>query len=167
MNSKYKQAIKLYKTKKLTVDQIAAMIGSTPKSIRTMFWRQGITKEQSALYKDKIKQRQAFIKKQNETYLKLYGYNFNDYKEFQRKGITRIYIEQRRNAKHHKVPFKLRFDDWWHIWKTSKKWNQRGKYKNGYCLSRIDPKKGYTKDNVKIMKLKHIKSFQKSKNKTI
>jgi hypothetical protein len=65
------------------------------------------------------------------------------------------YNRQRHRAKQRGVDFKLSFEDWMNIWLESGHWNQRGKGKGKYNMSRIDDAGSYEVGNVFIQSHEH------------
>ena len=72
-----------------------------------------------------------------------YNYGFGD-------NRRSIYIQQMYNAKRRNIPFEISFDEWCYIWEQSGKWNQRGRGKGKYCMSRIGDTGSYSVNNVFI-----------------
>ena len=60
------------------------------------------------------------------------------------------YSEQKQAAKQRGIPFELTFDDWFTIWNRSGKWEQRGRGKGTYVMSRIGDVGPYAIGNVYI-----------------
>lgn len=60
------------------------------------------------------------------------------------------YLTQKSHAKSRGIPFLLTFDEWWDIWKTSGKWEHRGKCRGQYVMARNGDTGPYAKDNVRI-----------------
>jgi aspartate aminotransferase-like enzyme len=60
------------------------------------------------------------------------------------------YLQQRAQARMRKVPFTITLEDWIKVWADSGKWEQRGRRKDQYCMSRIGDKGGYEIGNVFI-----------------
>lgn len=60
------------------------------------------------------------------------------------------YLQQRAQARMRKVPFTITLDEWIKVWEDSGKWEQRGRRKDQYCMSRIGDKGGYELGNVFI-----------------
>src|SRR5580765_8503076 len=58
--------------------------------------------------------------------------------------------KQARNAKKRGIPFLLTFDEWWLIWQSSQKWEQRGRRKGQYVMARFKDLGPYTVGNVRI-----------------
>lgn len=64
--------------------------------------------------------------------------------------INNKYLEHKGSAKRRGIPFKLTFDEWWNIWEQSGKWEQRGKCKGQYVMSRYKDQGAYEVGNVFI-----------------
>lgn len=47
-------------------------------------------------------------------------------------------------------------DEWIEWWKNTGKWDQRGKYREDYCMARIDYSLPYRADNVRCCKQKDV-----------
>jgi hypothetical protein len=60
------------------------------------------------------------------------------------------YREQKDAAKQRGIQFNLTFDEWWSIWETSGKWEERGCRKGQYVMSRINDTGPYQISNVFI-----------------
>jgi hypothetical protein len=60
------------------------------------------------------------------------------------------YADQKSKAKHRGIEFNLTFEQWWHIWEQSGKWDQRGIRNGQYVMSRIADKGSYAIGNVYI-----------------
>jgi hypothetical protein len=60
------------------------------------------------------------------------------------------YAMHRRKAKARDVPFLLTFEEWWSIWRTSGKWEQRGRRKGQYVMARFCDVGPYAVGNVRI-----------------
>lgn len=57
---------------------------------------------------------------------------------------------QRRAAEYRGIVWTLTLGEWWGVWQESGKWQQRGRTKSDYVMSRIDDKGGYVYGNVYI-----------------
>ena len=74
------------------------------------------------------------------------------------------YLQQRAQARMRKVPFTITFEEWIKLWSDSGKWEQRGRRKDQYCMSRIGDKGGYELGNVFIqLQADNIKDAQTGK----
>jgi len=60
------------------------------------------------------------------------------------------FLQQCAQARMRNIPFTITFDEWLKLWVDSGKWEQRGRRKDQYCMSRIGDKGGYELGNVFI-----------------
>jgi len=78
------------------------------------------------------------------------------------------YLQQRAQARMRKVPFTITLDEWIKLWADSGKWEQRGRRKDQYCMSRIGDKGGYELNNVFIqLQADNVKDAQLGRVKSI
>lgn len=78
------------------------------------------------------------------------------------------YLEQRAQARMRKLPFTLTLQQWWEVWQSSGKWEQRGRRKDQYCMSRINDCGGYELGNVFIQShADNVKDAQKGRIKSL
>lgn len=66
------------------------------------------------------------------------------------KNIKEKYWAQKAQAKHRKVDFNLTFEEWWDIWQQSGKWDERGRKRGQYVMSRCNDSGAYEVGNVFI-----------------
>ena len=64
--------------------------------------------------------------------------------------VKQKYNVHKAGAKRRNIAFELSFEEWYDIWLSSGKWEERGKGANGYCMCRYGDKGPYAKDNVYI-----------------
>jgi hypothetical protein len=69
---------------------------------------------------------------------------------FDTKIAHKKYKEHAFNAKYRGIGFDISFEDWCNIWISSGKWEQRGKGKNKYVMSRHNDIGPYAIGNVSI-----------------
>jgi hypothetical protein len=60
------------------------------------------------------------------------------------------YTNQKVVAKQRGIPFLLTFEEWWEIWQTSGKWEQRGRRSDQYVMARFGDQGAYAIGNVRI-----------------
>jgi hypothetical protein len=78
------------------------------------------------------------------------------------------YLQQRAQARMRKVPFIISLDEWIKLWADSGKWEQRGRRKDQYCMSRIGDVGGYELGNVFIqLQGDNVKDAQRGKTYTL
>jgi hypothetical protein len=71
------------------------------------------------------------------------------------KRVTNEYTKYRHHknlAKGRNIPFDLTFEEWWDIWQKSGKWEQRGRKRGQYVMSRFNDTGPYAINNVEIKK---------------
>jgi len=67
--------------------------------------------------------------------------------------VTNEYTKYRHHknlAKGRNIPFELTFIEWWNIWQKSGKWEQRGRKRGQYVMSRFNDIGPYAINNVEI-----------------
>lgn len=84
--------------------------------------------------------------------MRKWGISHAVWRECKENGLIQAFTEQRSTAAKRAIRFSLTFKQWLSIWEASGKLEQRGRGKDGYCMSRICDKGGYEIGNV------HIKS---------
>lgn len=60
------------------------------------------------------------------------------------------YYQHKANAERRGILFLFTFDEWINIWKSSGKWDQRGRGSNQYCMARHNDEGPYAVWNVSI-----------------
>jgi hypothetical protein len=88
----------------------------------------------------------------------------SDASPFARHPHWRAYRDQRYAARRRGIAFKLTFEQWLSIWKTSRRLSQRGKQKNQYVMARPGDRGPYAVGNVKIVTIN--RNGHESKGKT-
>lgn len=56
----------------------------------------------------------------------------------------------KRRAKQRGIEWQLTFDEWWNLWQSSGKWDQRGRGRGKYLLCRTNDCGAYTVLNVRV-----------------
>jgi hypothetical protein len=64
--------------------------------------------------------------------------------------VKQKYQNHKACAKRRNIVFGLTFDEWYDIWLSSGKWEERGRGANAYCMCRYGDKGPYNKNNVYI-----------------
>lgn len=108
---------------------------------------------------ENVKEREfARRKKMNKRVRRIYGCSFelaldlNKGHIFSAQGSrARCYLEQRRNSITRGIRWEINFPDWCRLWDESGKWEERGRGKNGYCMSRVGDSGPYKIGNVEIV----------------
>lgn len=63
----------------------------------------------------------------------------------------RAYYSQKSAARQRGIAFELSFEEWWDIWLSSGRWEQRGSRAGQYCMARKLDRGGYSVGNVDIV----------------
>ena len=66
------------------------------------------------------------------------------------KKAKHAYQSRKKSAKQRGIPFLISFEDWLDIWISSGHWEERGRGKDKYCMSRIGDLGAYEAGNVFI-----------------
>ncbi len=67
------------------------------------------------------------------------------------------FTAQRDSARHRGIVWALSLPAWWQIWQASGHWTERGASGDRFTLARVDPKAGFTQDNVAVMRLREVR----------
>ena len=86
-----------------------------------------------------------------------YGYGLDRMAKLH-EGLSReeqpkyLYATQKSNAKQRGIPWEFtNFAEWWEVWMSSGQWNNRGKGRGAYVMSRVGDIGAYRTDNVVII----------------
>jgi len=60
------------------------------------------------------------------------------------------FLTQKKNAKRRDIEFNLTFDQWWKVWQDSGHWEERGRNRGQYAMTRPGDTGPYSVDNVVI-----------------
>mgnify|MGYP003705165135 CR=1 FL=1 len=61
----------------------------------------------------------------------------------------RAFIQQKNQAQFREEGWTITFDEWKDLW--GELWHQRGRGRGDYCMTRINPKKSWNKENVIVV----------------
>lgn len=137
----------------MTLKQVGEEFGISRERVRQILKRLDIfPSDGGAAIKREIKKKELEDDRNAKSYAK-YGVSYKALKELRRIGALRAYQYQKRNAKIRAIPWKLTFIQWWTIWERSGKYQERGRAKESYVMSRIKDSGGYEFGNVCIKTL--------------
>lgn len=74
-----------------------------------------------------------------------------------------VWLQQKNQANFRREGWTLTFDDWLILWGTL--WSQRGRGKDQYCMTRIDPEQEWNKHNVLV--ITREEHFEKHRNRQV
>lgn len=103
----------------------------------------------------------------DELYIKKYGYSYAEYIDIRTSlgNPAKCFREHRRNAAKRGIRWKLNFRQWWEIWSSSGRWNERGKKTGQFVMARTGDKGPYAVGNVQIITTnQNIKNGYKYRN---
>ena len=63
----------------------------------------------------------------------------------------RVFIQQRNQANFRKEEWTMTFAEWKSVWDQSGQWENRGRTKDTFCMTRLDVEKPWTVDNAIIV----------------
>lgn len=137
----------------MTLQKIADEHGITRARVHQVIRRLGVLAEDGGQQMVRALKRSEVKNQKNADALAKYGVPYDEYKKLRSAGVIRAYKMQKKNAEARAIDFKLSFLEWWTIWKNSGKFDQRGRTKNAYVMSRIKDTGGYEVGNVCIKTL--------------
>lgn len=146
-----------------TLQQIGDLYGVTRERVRQLITKHyGMRAPDGGLAEQARKKSEAKDRARNAKYLRKYGCTVEQYESLRQVGRQmiatgygeyrtplRAYATQKSSAKHRGIEWKLTLWEWWAIWKTSGKWEQRGRG-DGYVMCRIGDVGPYSPENVFI-----------------
>lgn len=82
---------------------------------------------------------------------------FQEHRDYQKRFMAQYvktprgrYAFHKSSAKQRGIPFLLTFEDWWDIWQSSGRWEQRGRRRDQYVMARFGDRGAYERSNVRI-----------------
>lgn len=132
----------------LTLQQIGGRYGLTRERVRQILRRIGVQPDAGGQAKRSAMRRAAREHALDVKYMNLHGVDFATLKRLRAIGATRAWREQRINATNRGIGWQLTLGQWWAIWESSGKWDQRGRGRGRYCLARYADRGDYVPGNV-------------------
>jgi hypothetical protein len=125
-----------------TLEKIGIKYGVTRERIRQYLSSRGITRENNPRHEfivtRNLKRREEDLAAQNERSLARWGVSLSERKELTTMGVLSAYRNHERAATRDGYSFEMSLKEWWCAWKDSGHWDQRGKGKDKYVMTRID-----------------------------
>lgn len=137
----------------LTLAIIGKEYGLTRERVRQILKKLGLAASDGGQHKKTALKRSVKASKVNAKYIASYGVDYAEYKKLRSIGAVKAFKDQRKNAKERGIEFRFTLADWWAIWRDSGKFEQRGRTKDGYVMSRISDAGCYEVGNVHIKTL--------------
>jgi hypothetical protein len=134
----------------LTLSKIGDEHGLTGERVRQILATQGLTFEDGGRHIIGLAKRRATQDKRDARSLVRWGMLHSEYMALRDGGFVRPYIHQLKTAKNRGIAFTINLAQWHAVWQASGKWDERGRGKGKYCMSRIKDSGGYALGNVLI-----------------
>lgn len=150
----------------MTLEAIGMKMGVTRERIRQILRKNGVEPTDGGKHVvGMIRGRQQQInnaerKEQHDAHaMKWFGCSHDEavrindgLSSFRTKGTkTSAYLDQSRNSATRQIAFKLTLPEWWDVWERSGQWENRGRGRGKFCMSRIGDVGGYEVGNVEIV----------------
>lgn len=137
----------------LTLDRIGKEHGVTRERVRMILRTLGVDAGDGGQKKRSAMKKAAAAQRQEAKCMLLFGVGLDEYKHLRSIGAVRAWKSQKKNAAMRGIEFKLSLVEWWTIWRDSGKFDQRGRARNSYVMSRICDAGSYEIGNVQIKTL--------------
>lgn len=132
----------------MTLKQIGQRYGVTHERVRQILKRLGLTGEHGGKRKCARVKRERHAAARDASHLSRFGVGYEEYIVIRESGGVAAFRQQKANAARRGIGWNLSLGDFWKIWQDSGKWQERGRGKGKYCLSRYTDKGDYTIGNV-------------------
>ena len=135
-----------------TLKEIGELYGVTRERVRQvlcsveMNYATSGRKEASQQKKMQVLESRKSHKEQS--IFKRYGCSVDEHEEGKKFGYLITFREQRNNAKHRGIEWKLSYKQWLDWWNETGHFDSRGRSKGGFCMSRIGDSGPYSLENI-------------------
>jgi len=148
--AKFAGAIDLYKSG-VTLAKIGEQFGVSRERIRQVLSAYGLTRADGgqSVVAD-AKRKEMAEKKKSNKFCERLGITKQEWIEAKSSGVLQSYRNQAHTAEVRGIQWLFTFKEWHKVWIDSGKLEQRGKYKDGYCMSRKNDQGPYASWNVEI-----------------
>jgi DNA-binding CsgD family transcriptional regulator len=143
-----------------TLEYIGAQFGLTRERVRQIVRRAGVSASDGGYAMTSEARRRMAALRRDEASLQKYGCTHAQFlalRDLQKQAILfsrgpiGAFQRQRANAKVRSIEWRLTLWQWWTIWQESGKWEQRGRERGQFCMSRIGDAGAYEAGNVRIV----------------
>lgn len=157
-----------------TLEQIGSVYGVSRERVRQVIkQRHGMTAEDGGMRQKAARRKERIAARKERDSLEKHGCTYAEYRglvelgrELRASGETYYrtptgaFTNQKNNATARGIPFELKLWEWWQIWQESGKWEQRGRFGDGYVMCRLRDEGPYSRENVYIATLRHNSRVQ-------
>jgi hypothetical protein len=140
-----------------TLQAIGDSYGLTRERVRQIVKREGLTRADGGRFLRSSSRRAARVARVRGVYVESFGCTrgeARDLNEGKRMGaadsLARAYLQQRHHALWRGIPWALTFPQWVALWKATGHFDQRGRAKDSYVMTRWDFAQGFHIGNVCI-----------------
>jgi len=148
--AKYFGAIELYKSG-ATLKEIGEKFGVTRQRINQILSQSGVKASDGGKFVSSAANRAANEeKRKSNKFSERHGLTKEEWLEAKNSGLLMAYRSQKRNAGTRGIQWLFAFKEWQAIWVDSGKLEQRGRFGDGYCMSRKNDDGPYAPWNVEI-----------------
>jgi hypothetical protein len=137
----------------LTCECIAQEHGISRQRAHQILKRMGIDPRDGGQKKRVAMSKSIKASRRDARYMTTYGVDREEYERLRAIGAVKAFKEHKKNSILRGIAFSFILADWWAVWRDSGKFEQRGRSKNSYVMSRIKDSGGYEVGNVCIKTL--------------
>ena len=139
----------------LTLQEIGRQHGLTRERVRQLLHWGGIAPDEGGKSVRVEAMRSVSISKERQRQAKQearFGVPYDLLQALRANGATRAFQQQRRTSSIRGIEWRLTLGQWWAVWQTSGKFDQRGRGIGSYCMSRIRDDGPYALGNVHVQR---------------
>ncbi len=147
--TKHKTIVQLFVDGK-TMQEIGEKFCISRERVRQILKKNGVDSSSGGYAiqpKDRGAKRVSAIDKRS---IEKYGISREDMDKYRAAGVVESFRRQRNSAKTRGIAWHLSFAQWIGIWESSGKLSERGRGKNGFCMTRNKDEGPYSIENVSI-----------------
>jgi hypothetical protein len=137
----------------LTLECIGDEHGVSRQCVHQILKRMGIDPSEGGQKKRSALSKSIKASRSDAKCMTTYGVSREEYERLRAIGAVRAFKEHKKNSILRGIAFSFILADWWAVWRDSGKFEQRGRTKFGYVMSRIKDTGGYEVGNVCIKTL--------------
>lgn len=133
-----------------TLAEIGKAFGVTRERVRQLLAKRGVTRLDGGSTERSRQLGRRIAAERDARYIAKYGMPFKAYRAVPPLARAR-YKEQRRNAQHRRIEWHFTLASWWGVWLASGRWEQRGRTRGAWVMSRIGDTGPYSPGNCRLV----------------